>query len=218
VFLAGAAFSLRTGILSLLHPAATSSFLLAYVILAISTAFDLISFRESVRQMVAGAHRAHLSILDQAARTSDPMLRGVFNEDSVSIAGDIAAFVGLAVSQALGSSAPQSVAAIFVGLLLIRISLRLVRRNHDFLLGQPVTLAQQEQARALLLARPGVTAVHEVLITFLGPDQVWILARLSVEQTLRANEVSNLVRDLELDLRRASESVRRIDIVTADEE
>jgi cation diffusion facilitator family transporter len=217
VFLAGAAFSLRTGILGLLHPAATSSFVLAYVILGVSTVLDLISFRQSVRQMVTGARRAHLSVLDHAAQTSDPMLRGVFNEDSVSIAGDIAAFVGLAISQAIGSSAPQAVAAIFVGLLLIRISLRLVRRNHDFLLGQPVTLAQQEKARAVLLARVEVIAVYELLITFLGPDQVWILARVSVEPTLRADEVSELVRDLDVDLRRASTSIRRIDIVTADQ-
>jgi divalent metal cation (Fe/Co/Zn/Cd) transporter len=110
------------------------------------------------------------------------------------------------------------VAAIFVGLLLIRISLRLVRRNHDFLLGQPVTMAQQEEARALLLARVEVIAVRELLITFLGPDQVWILARVSVEPTLRADEVSDLVRDLDETLRRASKSIRRIDIVTTEPE
>lgn len=216
-FLAGAAFSLREGIASLLHPAATSSFLLAYVVLAVSTAFDLVSFRQSVRQMVEGARRTRRRVLTHAALTSDPMLRGVFNEDSVSTAGDVTAFLGLAISQATGSSVPQRIVAIAVGLLLVRISLRMVRRNHDFLLGQPVPLAQQQQVRDFLLTRPEVTAVHQLLVTLLGPDQVWILARISVRTSLRADDVSALVSDLDAGIHQASHSVSRIDIITAGE-
>lgn len=216
VFLAGAAFSLREGIVSLIHPTTTSSFLLAYVVLGISTVLDLISFRQSAGQMAAGARRSGQSVLDYAAVTSDPMLRGVFNEDSVSMAGDVAAFVGLGISQAIGSSAPQAIAAIVIGLLLIRISLRLVHRNHAFLLGQPVTSSEQDQVQSFLVADPLVTHVHELLVFFLGPGQVWILARVSVEESLRAQEISSLVDKLESGLKRASKNVARVDIITAD--
>ena len=47
VFVAGAAFSLREGIDELVHPSATSSFAVAYVVLAISAVFDLVSLRQS---------------------------------------------------------------------------------------------------------------------------------------------------------------------------
>src|ERR1700683_2214368 len=47
VFLAGAAFSLREGIAELIHPGVTSSFTVAYVVLAVSAVFDLLSFRQS---------------------------------------------------------------------------------------------------------------------------------------------------------------------------
>ena len=216
VFLAGAAFSLREGIVTLIHPVTTQSFLLAYVILAVSTVFDLISFRQSAGQMVAGARRSGQSVLDYAALTSDPMLRGVFNEDSASIVGDLAAFIGLGISQAIGSSAPQAIAAILIGVLLIRISMRLVHRNHAFLLGQPVTSSEQDQVRSFLLANSLVTHVHELLVFFLGPGQVWVLARVSVEESLRAHEISLLVDKLDCGLRLASKSVARVDIVTAD--
>jgi cation diffusion facilitator family transporter len=53
VFVAGAAFSLREGIAELIHPSVTSSFAVAYVVLAISALFDLISFRRSAGQMSA---------------------------------------------------------------------------------------------------------------------------------------------------------------------
>jgi divalent metal cation (Fe/Co/Zn/Cd) transporter len=55
VFIAGAAFSLREGITELIHPSVTSSFTVAYVVLAISTVFDLVSFRQSAGQMVCRA-------------------------------------------------------------------------------------------------------------------------------------------------------------------
>jgi cation diffusion facilitator family transporter len=45
LFVAGAAFSLRDGIDELIHPSATSSFAVAYVVLAISTVLDLMSIR-----------------------------------------------------------------------------------------------------------------------------------------------------------------------------
>ena len=59
VFIAGAAFSLREGITELIHPSVTSSFTVAYVVLAISTVFDLVSFRQSAGQMVGRARRRH---------------------------------------------------------------------------------------------------------------------------------------------------------------
>jgi len=133
VFIAGAAFSLRQGITDLIHPSATSSFLVAYVVLAISAIFDALSFRQSAHQMSVTARLANRSLLDQAAVTSDANLRAVFNEDAVSVAGDLLALVGLGLSQLIGSSRPQAVAAVLIALLLIRISLRLMRRNHDFI-------------------------------------------------------------------------------------
>jgi cation diffusion facilitator family transporter len=45
VFIAGATFSLREGIDELIHPSITSSFAVAYVVLAISAGFDLVSIR-----------------------------------------------------------------------------------------------------------------------------------------------------------------------------
>ena len=43
VFVTAAGFSLREGIDELIHPSATSSFAVAYVVLAISTVLDLVS-------------------------------------------------------------------------------------------------------------------------------------------------------------------------------
>ena len=122
--------------------------------LGVSTIFDLASFRQSAHQMSVEARLAHREILDQSAATSDPSLRGVFYEDAVSIAGDVFALAGLALSQIIGSSVPQAVAAVLIALVLIRVSLRLVRRNHDFLLGQPIPASDRDRVQTFLPAYP----------------------------------------------------------------
>jgi len=232
VFVAGAAFSLREGIAELIHPGVTSSFTVAYVVLAISAVLDLVSFRQSAGQMIRQAHRYHRDLLDESRVTSDPTLRAVFVEDAVSVSGDVITLAALALNQITGSSIPQGVAAVLIGLVLIRTSLRLVKRSHDFLVGawpltpaahgdgdadgsttQPLTPADEERVRAFLLAYPGVTAINEVLVTFIGPGRAWVIARLDIDDDLRAAQVKSLVRGIESGMKGESEAVYRVDIV-----
>jgi cation diffusion facilitator family transporter len=213
VFVTGAAFSLRAGIDELLHPSATTSFGLAYVILGVSAALDLVSFRQSAGQMNLEAQHAHRTIMDEAAATSDPSLRAVFTEDAVSIAGDLFALAGLALSQISGATAPQAIAAVLIALVLIRISLRLISRNHDFLLGQPVQPADRVRVQSFLLEYPGIAAVDELLVDFIGPDQVWVLARVEITRELTASDVTSLVRGVETAMRRQDSHIYRVDVV-----
>ena len=195
VFVAGAAFSLREGIDELIHPSVTSPFAVAYVVLAISTVLDLVSFRQSAGQMIRRARHYHREFLEETRATSDPSLRAVFVEDAVSVSGDVLAFAALALNQITGSSIPQGIAAVLIGLVLIRTSLRLGKRSHDFLVGvwqltpatsprhdgddftQPLRSADEDKVRAFLLGYPGVTGIREILVTFTGPGQAWVTAR-----------------------------------------
>ena len=98
VFVAGAAFSLREGIAELIHPSATSSFAVAYAVLAVSAVFDLVSFRQSAGQMILRGRRYSRGLIDESKVTSDPTLRAVFLEDAVSVSGDVVALAALALN------------------------------------------------------------------------------------------------------------------------
>jgi cation diffusion facilitator family transporter len=231
VFVAGAAFSLREGIAELIHPGVTSSFGVAYVVLAVSAVFDLVSFRQSAGQMILRGRRYSRGLIDESKVTSDPTLRAVFLEDAVSVSGDVIALAALALNQITGSSIPQGVAAVLIGLVLIRVSLRLIKRSHDFLVGawlvtppahgdhdddgstQPLTPADEQQIRAFLLGYPGVTAIREALVTFTGPGRVWVTARLDIDDELTGAQVKSLVRGIESGMKRESEAVHRVDVV-----
>ncbi len=241
VLVAGAVFSLREGIEELIHPSVTSRFAVAYVVLAISTVFDLISFRQSAGQMSNRARRRNLGLLSESRTTSDPNLRTVFVQDKVSVTGDLMAFAGLGLNQITGSSIPQGIVAVLIGYLLIHAGFRLVQRSHDFLVGawlltspapqrhdadysatrrwvlppvtRPLQSSDEEGLRTFLLGYPGVTAIRELLVTFVGPGRVWVIAHLEIDNNLRGDQVTSLVRDIGSPLRHGSEYIYRVDIV-----
>jgi divalent metal cation (Fe/Co/Zn/Cd) transporter len=209
VFVGGAAFSLREGIEELVHPSTTSSFLVAYVVLACSTVFDLVSIRQSAGQMAARAHRYNREFLEESHVTSDTTLRAVFLEDAASVFGDVITLAALGLNQIIGSSVFQGVAALLIGLVMVRISLRLIKRSHDFLVGAwvltPSALrkddgdftralrpADEERIRAFVLGYPGVTGIRELLLTFVGPGRVWVVARIDVDGNLRGAQIQSL--------------------------
>ena len=177
------------------------------------------------------ARRYHRDLLEESRVTSDPTLRTVSTSDAVSVSADVLALAALALNQITGSSIPQAVAAVLVALVLIRLSLRLIQRSHDFLVGawtgaaggpegrdvagvtQPFRPAEVDKARAFLLGYPGVTAIRGLLFTFVGPGRIWIVARVDIDDDLRGAQVKSLVGGIESGMKHEAEEVYRVDVV-----
>ena len=85
--------------------------------------------------MAARARRYDREFLEESRVTSDTMLRAVFISDAVAISGDVIALAALGLNQTTGFSLYQGVAAVLIGLVMVRITLRLIQRSHDFLVG-----------------------------------------------------------------------------------
>jgi hypothetical protein len=58
-----------------------------------------------------------------------------------------------------------------------------------------------------------VTAIRQLLVTFVGPGRVWIVARVDIDDWLRGAQVKALVRGIESGLKHESQSYYRIDVV-----
>ena len=213
VFAAGALFSLREGIAELIDPVRGTSFVALYAVLIVSAALDSVSLVRAVRQLRREARELQREFLDQVMLTSDPTIRAVFAEDTAAIAGDVIALLGVVLHQTTGSSAWEGAAAVVIGLLLIGVGAQLARRNHDFLLGEQAPLAIKADIRAFVESQPGVAAIRELLVSFVGPRQVWVLVHLEVHDQLRGAEVVGLLRDIDMRLRSRSEYITRVDVV-----
>jgi hypothetical protein len=123
------------------------------------------------------------------------------------------------------------VAAVLIAVVMIRVSLRLIQRSRDFLVGawsgaaggpqghdvagftQPLRPAEEQRLRAFLLGYPGVTAIRELLFTFVGPGRIWIVARVDIDDGLRGAQVEALVRGIESGVKQQAEEVYRVDVV-----
>jgi divalent metal cation (Fe/Co/Zn/Cd) transporter len=80
-------------------------------------------------------------------------------------------------------------------------------RSHDVSgFTQPIRPADEQKVRAFLLARPGVTAIRQILVTFLGPNRVWLVVRLNIDDDLHGAQVKALARDIESGLKQQSQS------------
>jgi hypothetical protein len=108
------------------------------------------------------------------------------------------------------------------------------QRSHDFLIGawvrgggptgrdvhgftQPLRTTEEDKVRAIILGRDGLTAIRQLLFTFVGPGQVWIIARVDIDDSARGAQVKSLVRGIESDLKEQGEEIFRVDVVAIGE-
>jgi hypothetical protein len=58
-----------------------------------------------------------------------------------------------------------------------------------------------------------VSAVRELIVTFVGPGQIWVITRVDVDQGLSGDQVISLVRGIESNAKHASEYIYRVDVM-----
>jgi divalent metal cation (Fe/Co/Zn/Cd) transporter len=106
---------------------------------------------------------------------------------------DVATGVILVVAWSLTSPAPEG------------------READDFT--QPFQPSDEEGLRTFLLWYPGVAAIRELLVTFLGPGRVWVIVHLEIDNNLRGDQITSLVRGIDSGLKHESEYICRVDVV-----
>jgi cation diffusion facilitator family transporter len=213
VFVTGALLSIREGVLELLHPTETTSFLVAYVVLAISLVLESLSLARAYRQIRHEASELKRNFTEHFRLSSDPIARAVLAEDAAAVAGNLIAGTGIALRQLTGSGIPDGVAALLIGLVLAYVAYELARRNGDFLIGRRAPQRIEADIRKTITGVRGVKGVGELLVLFIGPRQIRVLARVDIDDALGGAQVKALVREIEETLIRSSPYIVRVDVV-----
>jgi len=60
---------------------------------------------------------------------------------------------------------------------------------------------------------PEACGTASLLVTFVGPDRVWVVAHLEIDEKLRGDQVTSLVGGICSDLKHRSEYIYRVDVV-----
>src|SRR5262249_49708268 len=181
----------------LIHPQPATDFLVGYVVLAVSFVLEGISFLRSVWQARPAARVLQRDLLEWALATSDPTLRAVFAEDAAALIGLVTAALGLGLHEATGSSVPDAIGSILVGLLLAVVALVLINRNRQFLIGVEADPRIRSAAIRELLSQPEVARVTYLRLEFVGPRAGWVIGDVDLTGDEPESQVAERLRRLE---------------------
>ncbi|MDX6250088.1 MAG: hypothetical protein QOF10_3448 [Kribbellaceae bacterium] len=197
LFIAGAAVSVTHGIQELVTPEPAGQFVVGYVVLAVSFVLEGISFLQSARQARSEAESLQRDLLEHVLATSDPTLRAVFVEDAAALTGLLIATVGLAAHQLTGSSIPDAIGSILVGLLLAWVALLLINQNRRFLVGQEADPRVRAAALQALLEAPEVARVTYLRLEIVGPRLISVIGDVDLTGDDTESHVAVRLRALE---------------------
>jgi cation diffusion facilitator family transporter len=197
LFVAGAAVSVAHGVQELVKPEPATDFLVGYVVLAVSFVLEGVSFLRSLRQARPAAELLERDVIEQVMATSDPTLRAVFAEDFAALLGLVIATVGLAAHELTGSSVPDAVGSILIGLLLAVVATYLIDRNRAFLLGEEADPRVRAAVLRALLQEPEVARVTYLRLEFVGPRIVSVIGDVDLTGDDREPHLAVRLRALE---------------------
>jgi cation diffusion facilitator family transporter len=197
LFVAGAAVSVTHGVQELIHPRPATDFVVGYVVLAVSLVLEGASFLRSVRQARPAAEFFQRDLIGAVMATSDPTLRAVFAEDSAALIGLAIAGVGLGAQQLTGSSTPDAIGSILIGVLLGAVATVLINRNREFLIGEEADPRVRAAAIQALLDEPEVARVTYLRLEWVGPRVVSVIGDVDLAGDDTESNVAVRLRALE---------------------
>lgn len=197
LFVAGAAVSVTHGVQELISPEPASDFLVGYVVLGLSFVLEGVSFLQSVRQARPEAASMERDLIEHVLATSDPTLRAVFAEDAAALTGLLIAGTALALHELTGSSVPDAIGSILVGLLLAAVAVVLINRNRRFLVGQEADPRVRAATVRALMALPEVARVTYLRLEVVGPRMVSVIGDVDLTGDDTESHVAVRLRALE---------------------
>ncbi|HEV3188369.1 MAG TPA: cation transporter [Acidimicrobiales bacterium] len=210
LFLGGGGLALDEAVRSALRPERVHSFVLAYVVLAATTVLDVYSLETGLRPLRRQASDRNLSTRAYLRRSTDPALVTVVVGGGCAVIGAVLAAAGLAASQAIASSTPDTVASALIGLMLIAASVFLVEINRDLIGGRGVSPTTLKEMRSIVESQPGVVDVPDLFAIIVGPTSMVVDGNVIFAHDLDMPEVEEIITRANGELRRRWPSIEYI--------
>lgn len=218
LFVAGAAVSITHGVTELLHPEPASDFVIGYIVLAIAFVFEGTSLLQSLRQARREAGELHRDLIEHVMETSDPTLRAVVFEDSAALIGLLIAALALLGHELTGSSVPDAIGSILVGLLLGVVAVVLINRNRRFLVGEVADERTRTAVLTALLELPEVDRVTYLRLEIVGPRMINVVGDVDLAGDAREHNVAIMLRAVEAKVQKSPAVVGAVLSLSAPDE
>ena len=199
IFAGGGGVSIYEGIQHLRNPHTIENPMWSYVVLAVAFVSECVSLRVAWHEFheSTGARPS----LAAVRASKDPTTFTVLFEDAAAVAGIVAAFAGIYLSQALGSPYMDGAASVLIGMILIGVATVLVYESRGLLVGEGMDREQMASVRRTAESDPAVERVRRHLTMYFGPDTVLLNMDIQFRPDLKSGEVEDAVERIERAIR-----------------
>jgi cation diffusion facilitator family transporter len=209
LFLVGGLFAIYEGIHKLVTPAEKpGSLVLSVVVLVISLGLEGTSFWVASREFARG--RGNRPLRAALFDGRDPTIPLVLLEDTGAVIGLGIALVAIVVSWLTGSSMPDAIGSLVIGILLCTVGLSLAFETHGLLIGEGVTRDVRDRTLAIIRATPGVESVTQFLSMHLGPDTVLLALKIRFRRGTVVEEIERTTNLIEERVRAEMPAMKKI--------
>ena len=208
IFALGSGVSAYEGVQRLVHPEPIERPAIIFVVLAVSLAFEGVSWGVAMRSF--RNTQSNLGLWQAFRRSKDPPTFIVLFEDSAAIVGIIVAAAGAGLTVWTGDGRWDGAASLAIAAILATVAALLARESKELLIGERADPALSNAIMATAAAIPGVCAANSIVTVQLAPDSVIATLSLDFYDYLRAPEIERAVMELEARVRTAHPTVTAV--------
>ncbi len=181
IFFLGCGVTVYHGVTTLLNPHPISDFSIAFIILAFAFVVEGFTLIVAVKAVRAEAKYSKLSFLNYINQGTDPTGVAVILEDSVAVFGVLVAATGLGLTYQTGDPKWDSMATIFIGLLLGLVAIFITYRTKGLLVGQSIPLVSRRKILKILKEDPVVDKVYDIKTAIMGTKDLRFKAEIEFD-------------------------------------
>jgi cation diffusion facilitator family transporter len=208
IFAVGSGVSIYEGVHKLLDPHPIESAYINYIVLAVAVVFEGAALFVAAKEF--NKTRGRRGILAEVRASKDPTVFTVLFEDTAALLGLVAAFIGIALAQVLDMPIFDGIASIVIGAILATVAILLAYESKGLLIGEAAEPAVRQGVRKILLDRPELLRLNEVLTMHLGPRDILLNLSLDFRDDLSANDVEAAISALEIEIKAAYPEITRV--------
>ncbi|WP_367125241.1 cation diffusion facilitator family transporter [Streptomyces phytohabitans] len=201
LFAVGGVFALYEGYEKIKHPHELEHWYWPVGVLVFAIIAESFSFRTAIKE--SNEVRGSLTWAQFIKRAKAPELPVVLLEDLGALVGLVLALGGVGLALATGDGVWDGVGTLCIGVLLVIIAIVLAAETKSLLLGEAADASQVVRIREALVDGGTVTGVIHMRTLHLGPEELLVAAKVSVQHDDTAAEVAHAINDAEARVRAA---------------
>ena len=171
---------------------------------------DGVSFRAALREAYRRSATQRRSLARYLRHTTEPATATELLGNGVAVLGGVLAILALGLTQATGSSVPDTVSSGAIGIGLVAAAVALTQLNRSLLTGRGLPQRMLAAMRSVVAAQHGVVDVPELLGIVVGPSAFVLEGDVTFEDDLAVTDVEAIVASAISELRARWPEVRYV--------